>query len=69
MEVSPEKARELEPLIQNHKSHITRLEQVMRLLENEQARHYHADSFIMPSKPEDLSCPCTLNECIQIRSS
>ena len=39
MEVSPEKARELEPLIQNHKSHITRLEQVMRLLENEQARH------------------------------
>ena len=40
MEVGPEKARELEPLIQNHKSHITRLEQVMRLLENEQARHF-----------------------------
>ena len=40
MEVSPDKARELEPLIQNHKSHITRLEQVMRLLENEQARHF-----------------------------
>ena len=47
MEVSPEKARELEPLIQNHMSHITRLEQVMRLLENEQARLFMAIQTIM----------------------
>ena len=36
VEVTPEKSKELEPLIANHKSHITRLEQVMRLLANEQ---------------------------------
>ena len=36
VEVSPEKDKDLEPLIENHKTHITRLEQVMRLLENDQ---------------------------------
>ncbi len=36
MEVTPGKSRDLEPLIANHKTHIGRLEQVMRLLENDQ---------------------------------
>ena len=36
VEISPEKDKDLEPLIENHKTHITRLEQVMRLLENDQ---------------------------------
>ena len=36
VEVTPGKSRDLEPLIANHKTHIGRLEQVMRLLENDQ---------------------------------
>lgn len=36
VEICPEKDKDLEPLIENHKMHITRLEQVMRLLENDQ---------------------------------
>ena len=36
VEVTPDKSRDLEPLIANHKMHIGRLEQVMRLLENDQ---------------------------------
>ena len=36
MEVTPDKSRDLEPLILNHNMHIGRLEQIMRLLENDQ---------------------------------
>jgi len=36
VEICPEKDKDLEPLLENHKMHITRLEQVMRLLENDQ---------------------------------
>ena len=55
VEVTPEKAKELEPLIANHKSHITRLEQVMRLLANEQVIAKLPYVFHAQQLP-DLSC-------------